>query len=128
MSNRLGLEIPVSDFQRAKKFYSAIWNYEIEEEKIGEKLIRIFPYDSSIGVKCAIVREDTILSGRTKNDPVYLDCPQDIDIIIARVEKAGGRIIEPKTIISKNLGYYATFEDLEGNYIYLHSLKRTTSL
>ena len=88
MSKRLGLEIPVSDFQRAKKFYSAVWNYEIEEEKIGEKLIGFFPYDSSIGVKCAIVREDTILSGRTKNDPVYLDCPQDIDIIIARVEKA----------------------------------------
>lgn len=59
---------------------------------------------------------------------IYLDCPRDIDFVIQRVKEAGGLVVEPKTIISRSLGYYATFEDLEGNYIYLHSLKKTTSL
>jgi predicted enzyme related to lactoylglutathione lyase len=127
-NKKIGLEIPVVDFQRAKNFYTIVWNYDIEEEEIDGKLVGFFPYDSSIGVRCAIVREDKVFHGRTKKDPVYLDCPRDISVITERVLKAGGRVIEPKTLISRSLGYYATFEDLDGNYIYLHSLKRTTSL
>lgn len=126
--NRIVLEIPVSDFQRAKAFYSKVWNYAIIERKIDGKVVGFFPYDSSIGVSCAIVREDKITHGRTKNDPIYLDCPRDIDVVMQRVEEAGGLVVEPKTIISRSLGYYATFEDLDGNFIYLHSLKKTTSL
>lgn len=127
-NKKIGLEIPVVDFQRAKNFYTIVWNYDIEEEEIDGKLVGFLPYDSSIGVRCAIVREDKVFRGRTKKDPVYLDCPRDISVITERVLKAGGRVIEPKTLISRSLGYYATFEDLDGNYIYLHSLKRTTSL
>ena len=126
--NRAGLEIPVSDFHRAREFYSKVWNYDIIEQKIDGKVVGFFPYDSSIGVRCAIVLEDKIAHGRTKKDPIYLDCPRDIDVVIQRVEEAGGLVVEPKTIISRSLGYYATFEDLEGNFIYLHSLKKTTSL
>ena len=126
--NRAGLEIPVSDFHRAREFYSKVWNYDIIEQKMNGKVVGFFPYDSSIGVRCAIVLEDKIVHGRTKKDPIYLDCPRDIDVVLQRVEEAGGLVVEPKTIISRSLGYYATFEDLEGNLIYLHSLKKTTSL
>ncbi len=85
-------------------------------------MIRVSLYDVQLFWKIKLLMEGLI------KIQFYLDCPRDIDFVIQRVEEAGGLVVEPKTIISRSLGYYATFEDLEGNYIYLHSLKKTTSL
>jgi len=40
-----------------------------------------------------------------------------------RIEKAGGKIIQPKTQISPEYGYMGVFLDTEGNRIALHSQK-----
>lgn len=40
-SKNIGLKMPVSNFQRAKNFYTAIWNHEIKKE-IDGKLIGFF--------------------------------------------------------------------------------------
>jgi predicted enzyme related to lactoylglutathione lyase len=129
-SDKVGLEIPVIDFDRAKDFYSKVWNYKIIERVIGrnKKKVGIFPYDSSSGVRCGIVSEGKISLGGARKDPIYLYCPRDIDIILDRVEGAGGVIIEPKTLLAESLGHFAKFEDPEGNLIYLHSLEKKSSL
>jgi len=41
--------------------------------------------------------------------------------ILNKVEKAGGRIVEPKQAVAPEYGFYATFIDTEGNKIGLHS-------
>lgn len=45
----------------------------------------------------------------------------DVDNELSRVEKAGGKITQPKTQISPDIGYMALFVDTEGNRIALHS-------
>ncbi|MBC8006378.1 MAG: VOC family protein, partial [Verrucomicrobia bacterium] len=43
--------------------------------------------------------------------------------VLDRVIAAGGEVITHKTKINDEYGYYAVFEDPEGNHISLHSPK-----
>jgi len=46
----------------------------------------------------------------------------DVQIILDRIEAAGGQILVPKTEISPEYGHMAVFLDSEGNRIALHSI------
>jgi len=37
------------------------------------------------------------------------------------VEKAGGRVLQPKTLINEDVGYMGLFLDTEGNRMAVHS-------
>jgi predicted enzyme related to lactoylglutathione lyase len=52
---------------------------------------------------------------------VYLNGGQNLLNVLNRVEAAGGEIIVNKTKISDEIGYFAVFEDTEGNHVALHS-------
>ena len=53
---------------------------------------------------------------------VFLNCAPDLEPALARVEKAGGKVILPKTKIPMgDAGYMALIEDTEGNRVGLHS-------
>jgi predicted enzyme related to lactoylglutathione lyase len=45
----------------------------------------------------------------------------DLDNELGRVENAGGKVFQPKTLISDDVGYMAVIGDTEGNRIALHS-------
>lgn len=45
----------------------------------------------------------------------------DLNAGIKREENAGGRVLQPKTLISDDVGYMAILIDSEGNRIALHS-------
>jgi uncharacterized protein len=53
---------------------------------------------------------------------VYLNGGEDLSVALLKVEKAGDKIILPKTAIGPN-GFMAHFEDTEGNKTGLHSIK-----
>ena len=53
---------------------------------------------------------------------VYLNGNPDVQIILDRIEPAGGQILVPKTEISPEYGHMAVFLDSEGNRIALHSI------
>jgi predicted enzyme related to lactoylglutathione lyase len=57
-----------------------------------------------------------------KGTKVYLNGGSDLNNILNKVENAGGKIILAKTLITPELGYFATFQDTEGNHISLHSM------
>ena len=44
-----------------------------------------------------------------------------MQLVLDRIEKAGGKVTIPKTLIDKQIGYMAFFIDTEGNKIALHS-------
>jgi predicted enzyme related to lactoylglutathione lyase len=44
----------------------------------------------------------------------------DANIELDRIEKAGGKIIQPKTEINPDIGSLALFHDSEGNEIAIH--------
>jgi predicted enzyme related to lactoylglutathione lyase len=54
---------------------------------------------------------------------VYLNGGKDLSVVLDRVEKAGGKIMLPKTKIDDEMGYYAIFNDCEGNKVGLHSME-----
>ena len=52
---------------------------------------------------------------------IYLNGGKDLNNVLNKVEEAGGRIVMPKTLISKEMGYFAIFIDSQGNKLALYS-------
>ncbi len=118
-------EIPVADFDRAKKFYETIFSYQMPENQMGQSKMGFFLYDFKAGkIGGAIVYNPELYTPSNNGTLVYLNCQPDLQIVLDKVETAGGRIIAPKKIISpeQNLGYQALIIDSEGNKVALHSM------
>lgn len=116
-------EIPVSNYERAKKFYSEISGVEITDHHMEEKNMKygIFSYDEqNHGIGGAIMQMEEVkpsMDGST----VYLNGGDDLSIPLSRVEAAGGKVLMPKTDIGEH-GFIAQFTDTEGNRVALHSM------
>ena len=116
------VEIPVTDFERAKSFYSKIFDYEMPEMEMDSyKMGFLLSDQENGGVGGAIVQGEDCEPSK-KGSKVYLNGGNDLTVVLNRVEAAGGKIIAPKTEITPEFGFFATFEDTEGNYISLHSM------
>jgi predicted enzyme related to lactoylglutathione lyase len=123
MANAINwFEIPVVDFPRAKKFYNTIFGFEMQEQKMGDYMMGFFPSDQS-GVSGAIC-QGSGYEPSTNGTLIYLNADGRIDDIIGRIEKAGGKIVMPKNLVTDEIGYIAYFTDTEGNKVALHSPKR----
>lgn len=124
MTNSINwFEIPVLNFERAKEFYSRIYDYEMHEMMMGSLRMGFLPMDpDSQGVGGAIVQGDGFVP-TALGTKVYLNGGKDLLAVLNRVIAAGGEIITPKTLITEEIGYYAVFEDTEGNHISLHSME-----
>ena len=112
-------EIPVTDFDRARTFYSAILEFTMPERQMGPNRMGILPYQKSTN-GAAIVQGDTYVPSK-QGCLGYLNAGADLSEILARVEPAGGKVLTGKTLIQADVGCYAVFEDTEGNRIGLHS-------
>lgn len=114
------VEIPVDDFERAKAFYSAIYDFEMPVMDMEGTLMGILLSDQEKGVGGAIVKGVNHKPSK-EGVKVYLNGGNDLNTVLDRVEAAGGKIVLKKTVISPEMGNYASFEDTEGNEISLFS-------
>jgi uncharacterized protein len=115
-------EIPVTDFARAKKFYSAIFDFDMPEMPMGPVRMGFLPHEQGTGVGGAIViGADRAPSA--SGSLVYLAGGRDLSAVLARVPAAGGTVVTPKTMIAPDMGFYAVFSDSEGNEVGLHSME-----
>lgn len=114
-------EIPVKDFNRAKTFYSKILGVQLSEMEMVPFKMGFFPYDQTNGVGGAIVQGEGY-EPTTKGARIYLNGGDDLNVVLNRVDKSGGKVVLPKTEITPEFGFYATFEDTEGNHVSLHSM------
>ncbi|CAN5436396.1 VOC family protein [soil metagenome] len=123
-SNSLNwFEIPVSDMERAKKFYSEIFGIEMYQMNMGGADMAFFPMEMEGGkVGGAIIKHESA-EPCTKGTVVYLNSNPDMMAVLDRVEKAGGKIATPRTLIAPEIGYSAFIIDTEGNRVGLHSNK-----
>lgn len=116
-------EIPVKDYERAKKFYSTVFGQDIQDYHMPEKQMKygIFPYDmENNGVGGAIVEMEG-MNPSADGSTVYLNGGEDLNVALGKVEAAGGSIFMPKMDIDEN-GFIAQFIDTEGNRVALHSM------
>ena len=116
-------EIPVRNYERAKKFYGTLLGNEIIDHHMEDKNIKygIFPYDmESYKVGGALMEMDG-MNPSMDGSTVYLNGGEDLNEPLSRVIAAGGEILMPKTDIGEN-GFIAQFKDSEGNRVALHSM------
>jgi predicted enzyme related to lactoylglutathione lyase len=123
MTNAINwFEIPVTDFDRAKKFYETILGAELHlMEAMGMKSA-FFPAELQTGGigGCIIQGEGYVPSD--KGSLIYLNGGDDLSVPLSKVEAAGGKVVMPKTSIGPN-GFMAYFIDTEGNKVAFHSRK-----
>jgi uncharacterized protein len=122
MKNMLNwFEIPVSDFERGKKFYETIFSCSIHGSDFGGVQMGFFPMDEGkvSGALCAGPDYKPSMYGSL----LYLNANPDLDEVLNKVEAAGGKILLAKRQITPEYGYMALFVDSEGNRMGLHSNK-----
>jgi hypothetical protein len=115
-------EIPAADFDRAVRFYEAIFAFKTSFMPIpnGPKMA-MFPVDPGEGVGGAICHHPEWYVPSKAGTLVYLNADPDLSTVLARIEGAGGKVVVPKTQISQQYGFMAVFLDSEGNRVALHS-------
>jgi predicted enzyme related to lactoylglutathione lyase len=107
-------------------FYETILDIEMTLRTDAEAEGAFFPYNPNI-VQATSGRVTGVLSKSNRNSPssngtmVYINASPDIQIVLDKVEKAGGRIVVPKTALP--FGTIAVIIDSEGNRIGLHAEK-----
>jgi predicted enzyme related to lactoylglutathione lyase len=117
-------EIGTTDLDRATQFYETIFNVKLNPLDLDNIKMRMFPLDDMMtGVGGALVYSGGFHKPSATDGPlIYLNGNPDVQIILDRVEAAGGKIMVPKTQISEEYGYMAVIIDTEGNRIGLHSV------
>lgn len=115
-------EIPVEDFDRARKFYGTIFETELQTHEMGNAKLAFLPCGPGTGVGGALAKEDTAKPSMN-GTLVYLNANPDLIPVLERIEPAGGKIILPRTQVTEEIGYVAVFQDTEGNRVALHSAK-----
>ena len=110
-------EIPVNDMDRAVRFYTNVFGYELSRQTVDGYEMAFFPRDADgPGASGALAKGDVYVPSKT-GSIIYFDVP-DIDQVLQRAQALGAKVLYPKKFIGE-AGYVAEIEDSEGNRIAL---------
>ena len=113
-------EIPVSDIDRAIKFYKTVFNFDFDKENIDNNEMALFPFaDGNSGISGSLAKGE-IYKPTTDGVVIYFKT-ENIDETLKLAAANGGQILYPKT--DNGIGLVAEFEDTEGNRIALYKKK-----
>lgn len=108
------VEIPSNDFDRAVKFYNSLLSMELKGESYENEKMACFPTGEGAIIYSPGFEpsgQGMVVSFNTGN----------LDETIQKVERLGGRVVQPKTRIdAQGKGYFALFIDSEGNRVGLY--------
>jgi predicted enzyme related to lactoylglutathione lyase len=115
-------EISVADISRAKKFYEAIFGFEMRQEEMMGMKMAFFPASQNMDGKVSgSLVESQQHKPSADGAKIYLNGNPDLSNALSKIEAAGGKVVMPKTKISDDIGHMAFFIDSEGNAVALHS-------
>lgn len=117
-------EIPVSDMDRAIKFYETVFDFKLARNKMDTLDMAWFPMaeGDAGGSMGSLVFNKEFYTPTKDGALLYFTAHSgDLSNELSRVEKAGGKIEIPKRQIAPDIGYMAVFIDTEGNRVALHS-------
>jgi predicted enzyme related to lactoylglutathione lyase len=115
------IEIPVTNMERAKGFYRKLLDVDVQKMKLGDNNYAIFSVKDRFNTGCLVKGEGYVPS--MEGVTVYLNGGKELSQVLARVEKAGGKIVLKKTFLSEQAGHIAYFKDTEGNKIGLYIME-----
>lgn len=112
-------EIPVTNIERAEKFYTNVFNFKFEKEIIDNYEMMLFPFEETkSGISGALAKGDVYKPTKV-GIIVYFKTP-NIDSTLKKVLENKGKLLYPRTVNEKHGFAVAEFEDSEGNRIALH--------
>jgi predicted enzyme related to lactoylglutathione lyase len=112
-------EIPAADLERAKSFYEAVLDVELELNEMGPLKMAWFPMVQDGDGATGTLVENENYTPSYEGSLVYFSV-EDIEDVLVRIEANGGKVLNGKTSIGE-YGYVAHFEDSEGNRVALHA-------
>ncbi len=112
-------EIPATDISRAVSFYEKILDINIERMEIPGMEMGVFPYENQ--TVTGVIIEGEGYNPSPDGVSIYLSGGDNLQSILDKVEKNGGKIIVPKTAHADESGFFALFLDTEGNRLGLNS-------
>jgi predicted enzyme related to lactoylglutathione lyase len=117
-------EIPVSDMDRAIKFYETVLGFKIDRQTMGSEDMGWFPWESEgLGSGGSLVYTgNDFYKPSAEGTIVYFTAHSgNLQNELSRVIPAGGQVLVAKRLIAEGFGYMAVVLDTEGNRIALHS-------
>ena len=125
-NNILGwFEVPVSDMERAIRFYEEVSAIKMERHLLGPLDMAWFPYNQKgMGAAGSLVHSPANYKPSMDGVLIYFSSQSgDLADELSRIDKAGGKVLMPKTMISPDVGFMSLFLDSEGNRVAIHSMK-----
>ncbi len=109
-------EIPAANLERAVRFYETVLGATLKREAMGPAVqMAVFPNEPPNATGCVMAAEGYKPSAAATT--IYLNLKDDLARPLAKVEKAGGKVLLGKSALPDNVGYYAQFLDSEGNRV-----------
>lgn len=114
------VEIPVTDLDRAIRFYRAVFDVPFAEiAAIHDSRVAYFPFDeNSNGASTALAEGPAYVP--TRDGAIVYFSVADVDDVIARALANGSELLFPKTLVNDAI-FVAEISDSEGNRIAIQS-------
>jgi hypothetical protein len=114
-------EIPVTDMARATAFYEKAFGYTMTPAEVEGIALTFFPSNQGEGwgVSGALVYTPPVVPSHN-GSTVYFSV-KSIEASLEKIVEAGGKVLIPKQSIGK-FGFFAQFEDSEGNRVAVHTM------
>ena len=110
MPRVIHFEIPADDPQRASRFYGSVFGWQFQKwEGPQEYWLVTTGAEGERGIDGGLLRRSEPSQGVVNT----VDVP-DVDDVVARVERAGGRVVVPKMPVP-GVGWLVYAQDPDGN-------------
>lgn len=111
-------ELPFEDKERAKRFYSTVFRWELEEMPGFEYVFGSTGPAGEDGMPSepGFIGGGMTTRGGVNTTTVIVIDSADIDADLVRVEANGGEVVEPRSAVG-DMGFAAYFKDPEGNVV-----------
>jgi uncharacterized protein len=110
------VEIPVTDMDRAMRFYAAVFGLDLERQTVDGYDMALFPASEGQGATAALAKGDVYRP--SKEGAIVYFRVADIGATVARAVEAGGAVLYPVKDAGE-FGFVGEIADSEGNRIAL---------
>jgi uncharacterized protein len=116
--NVVWVEVPVKDINHGSQFYGILFDQQLNaEEYDGRRFAVIRVSDGQVGLS---LNQFEGFDPGANGPLVYLNAGARFDVMLSRIEAAGGKVVIPRSPMSEK-SVFATFNDTEGNTLALYS-------
>lgn len=107
------IEIPAADLDRDPAFYETVFGWKVQRDDTAYVMWQDPSGNFGGGMY-------TSIKPAAEGGPRIYITVDDIDATLPTIEKAGGALTSPKTLIDEHVGWWAGFTDPAGNAMYLY--------